>query len=91
MSVSEIIEKTSVIAYDGCHKIYLMDTIHKKWFLNYEVMDGSVDHRMETIETWWDKSCPLRFIEWITTPVKNEGIDDLVFTSVVSQGVMCLE
>ena len=90
MSVSEVLEKTSVMAYDGCHKIYLMNTIHKKWFHEYEFVEGSVDDRMEMLESWWDKSCPLRFIEWITTD-KNDSLDDLMFTSVAVQGTTCLE
>jgi hypothetical protein len=81
MSLSEIIEKTSLVAYDGCHKIYLMDTIHKKWFQDYEVVDGDTDHRMESVETWWDKSCPLRFIEWIT----SDSTNNLVFTPIICQ------
>ena len=85
MSITEVLQKTSVVAYDGCHKIYLMDKIHTKWFQDYKVVEGSPEDRLEMVESWWDQSCPLRFIEWITS---NES-SELVFTSVVSQG-MCL-
>jgi hypothetical protein len=86
MSITEVLQKTSVVAYDGCHKIYLMDKIHTKWFQDYKVVEGSPEDRLEMVESWWDQSCPLRFIEWITI---NES-SELVFTIVVSQG-MCLE
>ncbi len=81
--MNEVIQKTSVVAYDGCHKIYLMDKIHTKWFQDYKIVEGSPEDRLEMVESWWDQSCPLRFIEWITY---NES-SELVFTSVVSQGM----
>lgn len=80
--LSDALKKTTVIAYDGCHKIYLMSDIHQKWFPHYEVFEGTIEERMEIVETWWDKSCPLRFIELVHTKETNASDTDLFFIEV---------
>lgn len=85
MYLSDALQTTSVVAYDGCHKVYLISDIHKKWFLGYEFAEGSIEERMEIVETWWDKSCPLRFIELVITKETNVSETDLLFISVIPQ------
>jgi hypothetical protein len=81
MSLLEAISRTSVAAYDGCHKIYLTHALHKDIIEGYEIFEGSIEERMKMVESWWDKSCSLRFIEIFT--IYN---DKLVFTEVIPQG-----
>ena len=76
MSLLEALGKTSMVAYDGCHKIYLIREVDKKMFQDYELVEGSIETRLEQVETWWENSCALRFIEWIGE----------VYTTIVPQG-----
>ena len=49
-------------AYDGCHKIYLVETdadIQEATRLGYMPL-----HTMDELEKTFVESCPLRFIHW---------------------------
>ena len=49
-------------AYDGCHKIYLVETdadIQEATRLGYMPL-----HTMDELEKTFVESCPLRFIDW---------------------------
>ena len=85
MFLSDALSTTSVVAYDGCHKIYLISSIHKKWFPEYRLVEGTIEERMDVVDTWWDASCPLRFIELVTTKETNSSESDLVFIEVIPQ------
>ena len=64
----DAIDEAIVVAYDGCHKIYLaLDPIEAQWFRDEypHVVGGSAEEMLAAVERWWDKSCPLRFINGV--------------------------
>lgn len=86
-AVQEYAQDAILIAWDGCHKIYLaMDEDEARFFReNYQpaVVEGaSPEEMIETINEWWDVSCSLRFVSavWRNNEDPNEG-----FVSLISQ------
>ena len=89
-SVEDKLEDAKGIAFDGCHKIYVLmddkqvglmreyeyDNIFTKDEQNAEVMFG-------TLKTWFEASCALRFIEAVESGHEdaNDG-----FTTLIEQG-----
>ena len=74
-----------LIAWDGCHKIYLaMDEEQAEWFReNYEiVMDSSLDAMLWKLVDWYDKSCFLRFISAVAT---NHDDPNAGYTTLIAQ------
>jgi hypothetical protein len=83
--VDEALQNAHLIAFDGCHKIYLaMDTAEASWFAeNYEnVFKGSAEEMGKVIRKWWDDSCGLKFISAVET---NEEDPNAGFTSLIGQ------
>lgn len=85
MSVADAVKRARLVAYDGCHKIYVaMDEDQAKWFKkNYvkptdQIVEG--EDMLESLEEWWDCSCPCRFISAVYT--KNDEPD---FVDLISQ------
>lgn len=86
-AVEEYLNSAVLIAFDECHKIYLaMDEEEAKFFRgNYQpcVSEGQTPSEMlETIQGWWDISCPLKFVQavWHNEDDPNRG-----FVSLISQ------
>ncbi len=86
MKVSEAVKKAHLVAYDGCHKIYLaMDEDQAKWFRKFyvntedRVVDGA--GMLDTLVEWWESACPCRFI----TAVHTKD-NDAEFVELVPQG-----
>jgi len=90
-AVREYLGDAILIAFDGCHKIYLaMDEAEADYFRkNYrdesvanngvvEVGDG--DYCMDVVETWFDSSCSLRFVTavWHNEQEPNDGFVRLI-------------
>jgi len=66
--VAEFINDTLLIAFDGCHKIYLaLDEIEADWFReNYEItMEDAPEIMLEQVVYWYDISCSLRFVSGV--------------------------
>jgi hypothetical protein len=83
--VDEALQNAHLIAFDGCHKIYLaMDLKEAAWFAEeYEhVFKGSAEEMGKVIRKWWDDSCGLKFISAVET---NEDDPNAGFTSLISQ------
>ena len=83
--VWDIIDDGQLIAWDGCHKIYLaLDDIEAEWFrANYETtFEGTADELVVTLGKWWDESCFLRFIN----AVEHQDDADSKFTTLIGQG-----
>jgi hypothetical protein len=83
--VREAMDDAQLVAWDGCHKIYLAcDPIEADWYeRNYEhTFRGTADDMYETVSEWYDASCSLRFVSAVRhNPVDpNEG-----FTEVIAQ------
>jgi len=88
----EHVEDALLIAFDGCHKIYLaMDEAQAKWFRdNYNgqgcddrTFAGSPDQMFDQLTEWYGESCPLKFINAVWT---NEDDPNAGFVSLIDQG-----
>lgn len=81
--VEEHLPDAKLLAFDGCHKIYLaMDDIEAMWFAdNYEILaSGTVEQNLATLHEWFDQSCSLRFINavWHNETDPNAGFVSLI-------------
>lgn len=84
--VKDATEKAHLVAFDGCHKIYLaMDEIEAKWFeeSDYTIKKGSPSEMYRTALAWYDESCGLRFINAVE---HNEENPNAGYTALVPQG-----
>ena len=94
--VSVAIKFAKGIAWDTCHKIYLlMDDQQIEKMRGYGYGDENdpdslitkeqmtTDQMLETVKTWFDKSCGLRFIDAVST---NEENPNAGFVCLIGQG-----
>ena len=72
--VYERISKAEGIAWDTCHKIYLLmdsEQVELMRGYGYEPLitadEMSADEMFEVVEDWYESSCSLRFIEAVST------------------------
>lgn len=84
----EYTETAHSIAWDGCHKIYILqdqEQTDKMRDYGYDYLwDKSMmdaDSMANTIAQWYTQSCPLRLVDSVSTGDYNQPD----FTSVVSQ------
>lgn len=85
LPVAQEILNAHLVAYDGCHKIYLaMDEEQAEWFgENYEfVVDGSAEEMLLAVIGWYEKSCSLRFVNAVTT---NHEDPNAGYKTLISQ------
>lgn len=94
-AVREYLNDVILIAFDGCHKIYLaMDEVEADFFRNnYQptdefdnggVIEGKAPAELyEELTEWWDASCSLRFVSavWHNDEDPNAG-----FVRLIDQG-----
>ena len=84
--VEEALENAHLIAFDGCHKIYVaMDEIEAQWFLDredYHDAKGTTAEMLEQLIKWYDESCPLKFISSV---VHNEFDPNAGYTDIIPQ------
>jgi hypothetical protein len=97
MSTQELIDKALesavALAWDGCHKIYiLMDDEQANLTRSYGYGNSDGDSEFQWIEhepdgraraaatlrDWWDYSCGLRFISTVTSPGQNEDFVHII-------------
>lgn len=82
--VSDFLPHARLIAWDGCHKIYLaMDDTEAAFFTereDYDTATGDPDDLLATLTEWWDQSCSLRFINAVSHNAENPnaGFTDLI-------------
>lgn len=72
-----------LIAWDGCHKIYLaMDEYEATWFRdNYEItLEDTPEVMLNTVIGWYEESCFLRFVSAVyhNPENPNDGFIDLI-------------
>ena len=93
--VADAVEDALLIAFDGCHKIYLaMDEEQAYWFrTNYNgtsctdrTFTGTPKEMLNTLLAWWDESCGLKFINAVTTDHENPNAG---YKSLIGQGDWC--
>lgn len=86
--VEEALDDALLIAWDGCHKMYVaLDDEQAQWFRdNYpHTYEASPDDMMVMLRSWWDNSCPLKFVQSVeTTTNPNDG-----FANLIGQGEWC--
>jgi hypothetical protein len=87
--VKEALAESKAIAWDGCHKIYiLMDDNQVELTRSYgydpliESKDSTPEQLFETLSTWYRDSCGLRFVQSVTTH-KDPNCG---FNSIIDQG-----
>ncbi len=87
--VEEVIGEARGIAWDTCHKIYvLMDDEQMAQMADYEydplisADEMSADEMVRTLKDWYDQSCGLRFISAVTT---HPSDPNLGFVDLISQ------
>lgn len=85
--VKDRLREAKAIAWDGCHKIYiLMDDEQVRLMREYKyehiVManEDNLYDMVDTINDWYFNSCPLRFIDAVSTdPIDpNMGFETLI-------------
>jgi hypothetical protein len=88
--VYEKMEDAKAIAFDTCHKIYvLMDDAQVAKMREYEYDplitkdEMSAGEMYETIKTWYAESCMLRFVQAVSTV---DGDPNDGFESLIEQG-----
>ncbi len=90
--VEDAIGSAILVAFDGCHKIYLaMDETEANWFReNYNgvhcddrTFEGTPDEMLTTVKEWYAESCPLRFVYAVQHNAENPNDG---FTSLIGQG-----
>jgi hypothetical protein len=97
--VEDRIDEAKGIAFDTCHKIYvLMDDAQMMKMKEYEYdpliskSEMSASEMLETVKHWYAESCGLKFVEAVSTV---EGDPNLGFETLIEQGARefdeCLE
>lgn len=74
-----------LVAWDGCHKIYLaMDEEQAEWFRTEypHTVEIHTEEMLAAVERWWEESCPLRFINAVST---NHADPNAGYVSIVAQ------
>lgn len=79
--VSERVANAHAIAWDNCHKIYvLMDSEQVKLMREYGYDplitkdQATADSMLNTLKKWYENSCGLRFIEAVSTATGFESL-----------------
>jgi len=87
LEVDEAVDEAVSIAWDGCHKIYvLMDEQQHELMRSYDydplirVDDIGADEARDLLREWYEESCGLRFISAVKTVADdpNDGFDALI-------------
>jgi len=86
VSLTELIEQSNTVAFDGCHKIYLnMDEGQTRKMIEYgyeNLIGGTAWDKQDAVWRWYEDSCSLRFIDAVFT---NDDDEADKFVTVVSQ------
>lgn len=94
-AVEDAVQDALLIAWDTCHKIYLaMDSEQADWFREHYsdcYFTGTPDEMLALLHDWYEQSCPLKFIQAVTTTDNpNDGYESLIPQGAEDEG-MCEE
>jgi hypothetical protein len=89
--IDDFAENSVAVAFDTCHKIYMIgdDTeLENMRGYGYQeivtIEDGATHKELaEQVSFWYQHSCGLRFVEFVSTNAKTGDTD---FTTVIAQG-----
>lgn len=83
--VVDVIDDAVLVAFDGCHKIYLaLDDYEADWFrqyFDYTVQD-TPEVMLNSVIEWYEDSCPLRFVSSVR---RNHDDPSAGFTTLIAQ------
>ena len=89
-SVKEKVKDAKAIAFDTCHKIYLLmdnEQVELMRGYGYDPLitkeDATPDVMLATLQEWYEDSCGLRFIEAVSTNHENPNAG---FETLIGQG-----
>jgi len=85
-AVRDYAENAVLIAFDTCHKIYLVmdDKALDFWQENYLIVENASPSEMvSTVKKWYEESCPLKFVQAVW---ENEDDPNAGFVSLIDQG-----
>ena len=90
--VEDRIDEAKGIAFDTCHKIYvLMDDAQMAQMKEYEYdpliskSEMSATEMLKTVKHWYAESCGLKFVEAVSTMPNGED-PNLGFETLIEQG-----
>lgn len=87
MMVAEAVADAKAIAWDTCHKIYLLmddEQVEKMREYGYDPLitkeESTPQEMLETLKEWYEDSCDLKFIDAVSThPTDpNLGFETLI-------------
>jgi hypothetical protein len=88
--VKERVSEAKAIAFDTCHKIYLlMDNEQVELMRTYgydpliTTEDATPEEMLATLQEWYEDSCGLRFIDAVSTNHENPNAG---FETLIGQG-----
>ena len=88
--VKEKVSEAKAIAFDTCHKIYLLmdnEQVELMRGYGYDTLitneDATPDVMLATLQEWYEDSCGLRFIEAVSTNHENPNAG---FETLIGQG-----
>jgi hypothetical protein len=85
--VEEYLEDAKGIAWDECHKIYILMDDEQLVLMREYGYDKLITHEeatpsemLDTVWRWYEDSCGLRFVQAVATayPDRNDGFTDLI-------------
>lgn len=85
LPVAQEISLAELVAWDGCHKIYLaMDEDEAESFREGypHVFEGTAEEMLQTVIRWYEKSCELRFVQAVATHPEDPNLG---YRTLISQ------
>lgn len=89
-AVEEALDTAKAIAWDGCHKIYVLlddEQVSLMRGYGYDPLitsdEMTPNQMLATIVGWYEESCGLRFVDSVTT---NHEDPNLGFETLIPQG-----
>ena len=85
-TVKKYLSKASGIAYDGCHKTYLlMDEVQVEYMIDLNAgyviftrANTTPAQMLALVHGWWMGSCELRMIDAVTTGGPRGGFESVI-------------
>lgn len=81
--IKDYIDQTHLVAFDGCHKIYMaLDEKEANWFRQEYpfIVQGHKDEMLKAVINWYNDSCSLKFVCGVrhNAADPNQGFVDIV-------------
>ncbi len=93
--LTERLQEAKAIAWDECHKIYLLmddEQVELMRSYGYDTLitkeEEDSEEMLDTVEDWFSQSCGLRFIEAVSTNKENpnDGFESIIPQEFYSEG-----